>query len=71
MSVVSQIAAVLVLVVILLLGVGSMEWPLQQLSRLLQQFNRDIRAIKATGADPKSWWDFYRIYRKYKKGELK
>lgn len=71
MSVVSQIAAVLILVVILLLGVLSMEWPLKQLSEWLEQFNRDVREIKATGADPKNWWEFYRIYRQHKKGELK
>lgn len=70
MSFASQEILVLVLVIVMLRGIVALEGPLKRGAKWLDQFQRDIQGMKATGADPKNWLEFYRIYRKYKKGEL-
>lgn len=61
----------LLLVFLLLRGIVALEGPIKRLAKWLDQFVLDIRAMKADGVDPETWWEFYRVYRKYKRGELK
>lgn len=72
LSIIFQAILVLVLVFLFgLRGIVALEGPLKRVGKWLDRFQVDIQGIKATGADPKNWLEFYSVYRKYKKGELK